>query len=116
MHILGAEALGIPREVAFTAITRAKTSLTIYHTAPLPGFLDLALAPPPTALPNLGDLFLTTDITVRIILSSRENLDKVFRGQTMPTAAEANDTIEVPRGHVALGYPTQQREPVSPSF
>jgi superfamily I DNA/RNA helicase len=58
VHILGAEALSVfPREVAFTAITRAKTSLTIYHTAPLPGFLDSALAPPPTALPKLSDLF-----------------------------------------------------------
>lgn len=58
VHILAAEALGVfPREVAFTAITRAKTSLTIYHTAPLPGFLDSAVASPPTALPKLGDLF-----------------------------------------------------------
>ncbi len=58
VHILAAEALGVwPREVAFTAITRAKSSLTIYHTAPLPGFLDAALASPPAKLPKLEDLF-----------------------------------------------------------
>jgi len=40
------------RNMAYTAITRAKTSLTLYASAPLPGYLEKAL----TALEPIRDL------------------------------------------------------------
>ena len=48
-----------PRALAFTAITRAKTSLDLYFSGPLLGFLDQAFESlgPKKALPNLSDVF-----------------------------------------------------------
>ncbi|MYI68255.1 MAG: hypothetical protein F4103_05730 [Boseongicola sp. SB0673_bin_14] len=43
------------REKAFTAITRAKTALDVYHCAPIDGSLDSALAQ--RNVPDLEDLF-----------------------------------------------------------
>ncbi|WP_139247024.1 ATP-binding domain-containing protein [Hyphomicrobium sp. NDB2Meth4] len=37
------------KRVAFTAVTRAKTSLTVYHDGPLPGWFDKAVDPNRTA-------------------------------------------------------------------
>lgn len=42
------------REKAFTAITRAKTTLDVYHSYPMEGPLESALAPPTT--PNLNGI------------------------------------------------------------
>jgi superfamily I DNA and RNA helicase len=53
VHILDAESLRRKRELAFTAVTRAKTEVKLYHTAPLPGHLDV----PANRLPDLKDLF-----------------------------------------------------------
>jgi superfamily I DNA/RNA helicase len=46
-HILEAEGLkksSLNRNIAYMAVTRAKTSLSIYHSQPLPGYLDSALS------------------------------------------------------------------------
>ena len=43
------------REKAFTAVTRAKTALDVYHSTPMDGSLESALAH--RALPDLEDLF-----------------------------------------------------------
>ena len=40
------------REKAFTAVTRAKTTLDVYHSEPLEGALEAALATP--AVPDLS--------------------------------------------------------------
>lgn len=47
------------KRLAFTAVTRAKTSLTVYSTAPLPGYLEQARdqASPPKPPPKVRDLF-----------------------------------------------------------
>lgn len=47
------------RNVAFTAVTRAKTSLGIYHEDDLKGWFEAAVVGlnPPKPLPTLGDLF-----------------------------------------------------------
>lgn len=47
------------RNMAYTAITRAKTSLSLYSSAPLPGYLEKAfrVLEPLSDLPSLKDLF-----------------------------------------------------------
>ncbi len=49
VHFVAAETVLSHREkqkrLAFTGVTRAKTSLTIYHDKPLPGFFESAVAP-----------------------------------------------------------------------
>jgi superfamily I DNA/RNA helicase len=49
VHFVAAETVRSHREnqkrLAFTGVTRAKTSLTIYHDKPLPGFFESAIAP-----------------------------------------------------------------------
>jgi superfamily I DNA and RNA helicase len=47
------------RNMAYTAITRAKTSLSLYSTGPLPGYLEKALSAlqPISDLPNLAQVF-----------------------------------------------------------
>lgn len=63
VHILAAETFSSPHaghRLAFTAVTRAKTSLTIYHSSALPGFLERGIAAArdlPPAPPTLEDLF-----------------------------------------------------------
>lgn len=62
LHIAGAEYLkrfAHQRNLAYTAVTRAKTSLEVYHSAPLPGYLDSALQvnDPRPALPGIDDAF-----------------------------------------------------------
>jgi superfamily I DNA/RNA helicase len=62
VHILQTEGLhSMPRvrELTYTGITRAKTSLAIYHHKNLPGFLADALAAdePPAAAPPPESLF-----------------------------------------------------------
>lgn len=49
----------LPRSLAFTAVTRAKTSLDLYYSGDLMGFLEEAVSvlEPPSALPNLKDVF-----------------------------------------------------------
>ena len=54
VHILNAEYLTTAnRELAFTAVTRAKTELTLYHVAPLSGHMQ----PPAKALPPVSSIF-----------------------------------------------------------
>lgn len=54
VHILNAEYLTTAnRELAFTAVTRAKTELTLYHVAPLAGHMQ----PPATSLPPVSSIF-----------------------------------------------------------
>jgi superfamily I DNA and RNA helicase len=58
VHILGAEALRGntgSRKVVFTAITRAKTSLSVYYSGRVAGFIASAFAKPAT--PKIGELF-----------------------------------------------------------
>lgn len=62
LHLVGFESIKnfrSPRRLAFTCITRAKTSLSAYHTENLPGFIEGAFAAiePPTKLPELKDCF-----------------------------------------------------------
>ncbi|MBI3130323.1 MAG: ATP-binding domain-containing protein [Acidobacteria bacterium] len=64
VHLLAAEEIRhfgkLQRNVAYTAITRAKTSLTIYHEAELPRYLHqgiLDLDSEDTPPPQLADLF-----------------------------------------------------------
>ncbi|WP_409019281.1 UvrD-helicase domain-containing protein [Brevundimonas vesicularis] len=61
-HILGADKIpaAAPRKVAYMGVTRAKTSLLMYHEQPLPGYLDraVAAAKDKKALPpSLDELF-----------------------------------------------------------
>ena len=56
-HILAAEGLKkfpMQRELAFMGVTRAKTSLCIYHSADLPSYLEEALAKLKPTTPVLG--------------------------------------------------------------
>lgn len=56
-HILAAERLKrfpMQRELAFMGVTRAKTSLCIYHTADLPSYLEGALSKLGPAAPIIG--------------------------------------------------------------
>ncbi|MEN8136226.1 MAG: UvrD-helicase domain-containing protein [Thermodesulfobacteriota bacterium] len=62
VHILGSEFLkNFPnqRQLAFTSVTRCKTSLFICHTNQLPGYLESAIASlnPVPELPEISDLF-----------------------------------------------------------
>jgi superfamily I DNA/RNA helicase len=62
MHIAGCEALSkFPhqRRMAFTAVTRAKTSLSLYYSGNIPGYLENALRvlEPPRPLPPIGAAF-----------------------------------------------------------
>jgi superfamily I DNA/RNA helicase len=62
VHILDAESIkksSLNRNIAYMAVTRAKTSLSIYHTSPLPPYLDSALnvVRPPVPLAKLDQLF-----------------------------------------------------------
>ena len=62
LHLAAMESLKrfrLQRNVAFTAVTRAKTSLSIYHTGSMPGFLEAALQTlePLPALPKIADAF-----------------------------------------------------------
>jgi hypothetical protein len=62
VHLLDAENVGkspLRRNVAYTAVTRAKTSLSLYHTKPLPPYLDSALnvVRPPLPQARLEQLF-----------------------------------------------------------
>jgi superfamily I DNA and RNA helicase len=63
LHILGADMLkhfaNFQRRVAYTAITRAKTTLHIYHSTDLPGFIQNAIASlsKPPGIAKLPDLF-----------------------------------------------------------
>jgi superfamily I DNA and RNA helicase len=54
VHILKADGLktGL-RELTFTAVTRAKTEVTLYHSTPLPGHLQ----PQADTLPDIEDIF-----------------------------------------------------------
>ena len=45
------------RNMAYTAVTRAKTSLTVYHDAALPTWFEGALAMPPGTPPTLATAF-----------------------------------------------------------
>ncbi|WP_292035614.1 MULTISPECIES: UvrD-helicase domain-containing protein [unclassified Brevundimonas] len=54
VHLLGAEKFRTGmRELAFTAVTRAKTELVLYHVKPLPGHMT----PKSNTLPPLGSIF-----------------------------------------------------------
>lgn len=54
VHILNAQELDSGRrELAFTAVTRAKTEVALYHCGPLPGHLQV----PADQLPGIADLF-----------------------------------------------------------
>src|ERR1700722_6690142 len=58
VHLLGAEALRGntgSRKVVFTAFTRAKTSLSVYYSGTVKGFIASAFALPAT--PKIGELF-----------------------------------------------------------
>jgi superfamily I DNA/RNA helicase len=64
LHLLGMDHLpkfrNRQKNLAYTAVTRAKTSLTIYHENALPGYLEkgvLAANNVVVAPPKLGDLF-----------------------------------------------------------
>ena len=62
LHLASAEDLKkfpYARNLAFTAVTRAKTGLSVYHAGDLHGFLEKALAvnSPARALPKVKDLF-----------------------------------------------------------
>lgn len=61
LHFAGCDTLRMPhpRNVVFTGVTRAKTSLDIYHSASLPGFVEQALTSlqPTPDPPALKDLF-----------------------------------------------------------
>jgi superfamily I DNA and RNA helicase len=49
VHLLAAEEFGPNRrELAFTAVTRAKTDVRLYHSHPLPGHMQ----PPKDSLPD----------------------------------------------------------------
>lgn len=62
LHLLSAEGLKkfhLNRNMTYTAVTRTKTSLSIYRAASLPGYLEQALVDmnPPVELPTLGAAF-----------------------------------------------------------
>ncbi len=62
LHIAAAESLKkfqYQRNIAYTAVTRAKTSLSIYYTANIPGYLEKALRSlePLPELPKVADAF-----------------------------------------------------------
>lgn len=63
LHILACETLKRfrrrQRNMAYTGVTRAKTSLTLYYSDGLPGYLESALAAitPNSELPSLADAF-----------------------------------------------------------
>ena len=62
LHIVGCEHFArrpLPRSLAFTAVTRAKTALCLYHSNDLLGFLDRAVAmlEPRESLPTVQQLF-----------------------------------------------------------
>lgn len=62
LHIASAEYIkrfASQRRLAFTAVTRAKTSLTIYSSDDLPGFVEggLAALTPSSDLPDIPDVF-----------------------------------------------------------
>jgi hypothetical protein len=47
------------KRIAYTAMTRGKTTLSIYYTAKIPGYLEQAkvAVEPPKPKPQLKDLF-----------------------------------------------------------
>jgi superfamily I DNA/RNA helicase len=55
----GIKRFATQRRMMFTAITRAKTSLSIYYSDDLPGYLESALVAlkPPSGSPKLAELF-----------------------------------------------------------
>ncbi len=62
LHFVACDTLhgfGRNRNMAFTGFTRAKTSLSIYHSGNLHGYIESALAAmnPPPALPGLDEVF-----------------------------------------------------------
>jgi superfamily I DNA/RNA helicase len=63
LHLLAMDTIkGFPlqKKLAYTAVTRAKTSLSIYHERALPGYLEKGLAAldtSPARPPDLSDLF-----------------------------------------------------------
>ena len=62
LHVLSCENFArrpLPRFLAFTAVTRAKTALYMYYSGELLGFLDQAIASlePKSALPSIDELF-----------------------------------------------------------
>ena len=62
LHVLSCENFArrpLPRFLAFTAVTRAKTALYLYGSGELLGFLDQAIVSlePNSALPSIGELF-----------------------------------------------------------
>lgn len=63
VHIAGCESLykmgPTQKRLAYTGVLRAKTSVTIYYTGKIPGYLESAVASinPPTAEPEFSDLF-----------------------------------------------------------
>jgi superfamily I DNA/RNA helicase len=65
VHLVGAEGLkkfATQRYLAYVAVTRAKTSLSVHHSQPLPGYLEQALVDPGDAplSPDLDSLFKRT--------------------------------------------------------
>jgi len=64
LHLLGMDMVrnfqAAQKRMSFTGVTRAKTSLSIYHQSSLPGHLERGLAAisPETGPPDLNDLFL----------------------------------------------------------
>ena len=62
LHVVSCENFArrpLPRFLAFTAVTRAKTACYLYYSGELLGFLDQAIASlePDTALPSIDQLF-----------------------------------------------------------
>ncbi|HEY6182367.1 MAG TPA: ATP-dependent helicase [Terriglobales bacterium] len=62
VHLMEAESMKkspLNRNIAYTAVTRAKTSLSVYHSNPIPGYLNSALAviKGPVKPATLEDLF-----------------------------------------------------------
>ena len=62
LHVVSCEQFRgrpLPRALVFTAVTRAKTTLDLYYSNPLLGFLEQAVSSltPQTSLPDLTDLF-----------------------------------------------------------
>lgn len=64
LHLLGMEHLskfqGRQKNLAYTSVTRAKTSLTIYHDGPIPAYLDSGVSAAKGGIatpPQLKDLF-----------------------------------------------------------
>lgn len=57
VHLLDAESMKkspLNRNIAYTAVTRAKTSLSIYHSQPIPGYFDSALNVIRGPIPRVG--------------------------------------------------------------